>query len=116
MDEPFEKWVLLSHVRLCDLPDYGVWPAVYGLRDSSTKDMLKFGYTGALRRRIFADYIAGFGKSRVHRRLFDDGMIERVEISWIRCRDDAEAERKEGELRRCYKGARGRCPDWERSC
>ena len=79
----FEKWLCLRDLGVGDLPHCGDCPAVYAFRDSRTREILKFGETDTLRRRIFVNFIGGFGggrpeatTQRVHRELFSKGMIE----------------------------------------
>ena len=92
--ENFEKWLRLRNLGVGDLPQCGNCPAVYAFRDSRTCEILKFGETGTLRKRIFVNFIGGFGggmpeatTQRVHRELFSNGMIDYVEIAWIEAKD-----------------------------
>ncbi len=90
---------------------------MYGLRDAETKEILKFGSTGRLRRRIFAEYLGGVGgetSQRIYAALFTDNMIDHVELAWLVVKDKGEAEQKEKEFRDAYKKAKGRRPAWER--
>ncbi len=119
----FQKWVLLGEASVAHLPKYGDCPAVYVLRDSRNGDILKFGCTGCLRKRIFANYLSGFGgkelvstTQRLHRELFVNNMIDHVELAWFETIDRAEANRKEGELRTAYRKANnGKRPVWDRN-
>ena len=77
---------------------------------------MKFGSTDCLRRRILGNYLGGVGgdtTQRIHGDLFDNGMIEHVEISWQETSDKAEASRMEKEFRDDYKKANGKRPPWE---
>jgi hypothetical protein len=121
LTDNFEKWLPLRALCIGDLPCCGGCCAVYAFRDSRTGAILKFGETGQLRRRIFANFIGGQGggydeatTKRIHRYLFSEGMIDHVEIAWIEVQDKAAARLKEKKFRRDHKAAHGRWPDWDR--
>jgi hypothetical protein len=118
----FPAWVPLRVLRLEDLPKLGDCAAVYALRDRRNEEILKFGETGHLRRRILVNFIGGFGGSRpeattqcVHRELFQNGMIDHVDLAWIETCGKGEAKRMEGDFRQRYKRAHGgKRPRWDR--
>jgi hypothetical protein len=113
----FGQWVPLRHLALSHFPKYGQFPAVYALRDASTGEILKFGESSWLRTRIIGNYLSGFGggtTKRIHADLFNNGMIERVEVAWIETKDAKEAGRMEKEFRAEYKRLNGRRPAWDR--
>ncbi len=113
----FGQWVPLRDLALSHFPKYGQFPAVYALRDASTGEILKFGETGWLRTRIIGNYLSGFGgatTNRIHADLFNNGMIERVELAWIETKDAKEAGEMEKEFRAEYKRQNGRRPAWDR--
>jgi hypothetical protein len=120
--ENFEKWFRLRNLGVGDLPQCGDCPAVYAFRDSRTHEILKFGETGTLRSRIFANFIGGFGgrgpeatTQRAHRELFSKGMIDHVEIAWIETRNKADAKQMEKQFRQDYRaGHDGRRQIWDR--
>ena|ERR1017187_6178686 len=121
MKASFDKWVKLHRLCIADLPRYGDFPAVYAIRECTTKDILKYGCTGQLCQRIFSNFIGGFGGKGptsttqfVHAELCSNGMIERVELAWIETSDAAEAERMEKQFRQEYKRAHGSRPIWDR--
>ncbi len=121
MTDGFENWRLLCQLAVGDMQGYGDFPAVYAMRDSTTQEILKFGSTGELRRRIFANYLCGIGGStkesttqRIHKELFAENMISRVQLAWLETKDKAEAERKETEFRNNHKEVYGRRPIWDR--
>jgi len=114
--DAFQRWLLLRQLAVGDLPKQGGCPAVYAFRDARTGDILKFGNTGCLRTRIVGNYLGGYGgktTERIYNELFDNGMIDRVEIAWIETKDKGEAERKEREFRAAYKKVHGRRPLWD---
>jgi hypothetical protein len=119
----FQKWILLRDLSLGHLPDYGDFPAVYALRDSRNGEILKFGCAGCLRKRIFTNYLCGFGgkevvstTQRLHVELFTNKMIDHVELAWSETVDRAEAKHKESEMRMAYKeGNGGKRPVWDRN-
>jgi hypothetical protein len=122
VDEIFQEWFALRHLSMSQLPRYGDFPAVYALRDSRSGDILKFGCAGCLRRRIFMNYLCGFGgdgtstTQRIHHELFANNMIHHAELAWAETTDRAEANRKETELRAAYKKANGeKRPLWDRN-
>lgn len=116
MGDTFEQWLPLRSLGVAQLPNYGGVPAVYALRDRATGDILKFGSTRCLRTRIFRHFIGGMGggtTERIHGKLFENKMIDRVDVAWLQTKDIAEAERKERELRAAYVEANGRRPAWD---
>ena len=116
MTEAFERWFPLCDLALSQLPEYGKFAAGYALRDAITGEILKYGCTGNLRARIFGNYLGGVGGTttqRIHAELFITGMICRLEIAWIKAKDQAEAKSKESQLRREYKLQRGKRPPWD---
>jgi hypothetical protein len=74
-----------------------------------------------MRTRIFSNFLSGFdGKKdvsttqRLHKNLFVNGMIDRVEIAWHETADRAEAYRMEGELRIAFRKENGgKRPIWD---
>ena len=117
MTDFFETWLLLPHLTVGALLQCWDSSAVYALRDATTKDILKFGSTRRLGQRILHDYIAGVGgdtTKRIHRALFANETIERVELAWLVTKDQEEARRKETEFRNVYKKAHGQRPAWDR--
>jgi hypothetical protein len=113
----FQQWLPLHRLAIADLPQYGDFPAVYALRDATTKEILKFGNPDRLRRRISGNYLGGVGGSttqRIHGELFGRNMIDRVELAWLKAKDKAEAERKEKEFRVARKTATEQRPAWDR--
>lgn len=123
MHDVFREWVPLRDLSLGHLPKYGDFPAVYVLRDSRNGEILKFGCAGCLRKRILMNYFCGFGgkeststTQRLHFELFDNKMIEHVELAWSETIDRSEANRKETELRMAYKQTHsGKRPAWDRN-
>jgi len=122
MKPNFEKWLPLRHLRVSDFPQCGSCCAVYAFRDSRTGEILKFGETDRLRRRILGNFVGGVGGGGeqsttqfVHRELFSNGMIDYVELAWIETKDKATAKLMEGQFRQAFKMANGgRRPIWDR--
>lgn len=122
MTADFENWLPLRNLCVGDLPQCGGCCAVYAFRDSRNSDILKFGETDTLRRRILGNFLGGVGGARqesttqfVHRELFSKGMIDYVELAWIETRDKATAKLMEKQFRQAYKAAHGgRRPIWDR--
>lgn len=121
MSTAFRQWLRLGSLAIDQCSKFGDYPAVYAFRDARTGDILKYGKTDRLRRRIFGNFIGGVGGSRqqsttqfVHKKLFADGRIDHVEIAWLETKDAAEAEQKEKQFRAEYKEANGRRPIWDR--
>jgi hypothetical protein len=121
MKNPFSHWIPIRRLSVADLPDYGNFPAAYALRDSLTKNILKYGATKHMRQRIFMNFLCGWGgqgrqstTQRVYSELYDNEMIDRVEIAWLRVESKIEAERMEWQLRQAYKDDhRGFRPPWD---
>ena len=119
----FHNWILLRDLSIGDLPNYGDFPAVYALRNARDRAILKFGCTGCLRKRIFMNYLCGFGgkkdistTQRLHRELFQNKMIDHVELAWSETTDRQEASCKESEMRMAYKQITGgKRPLWDRN-
>jgi hypothetical protein len=117
MESSFSQWVPLGTLTLSHLPRAGGFSAVYALSEIASGDILKFGCTGSLRRRIFGNYFGGIGgqtTKRIHAQLFENGMLTKVAIAWVETGDRAEAERIEKELRRNYTKVHGHRPPWDR--
>lgn len=122
MKQNVEHWVPLRDLRVSDLPRCGNCPAVYAFRDSRSHEILKFGETDMLRRRIFVNFIGGFGGSKpedttqcIHRELFSEGMIDYVDISWIETEDKRKPKQMEKQFRQDYKATHSRRrPIWDR--
>lgn len=122
MAHNFDQWFPLRTLSVSDFPNGGSCCAVYAFRDSRTHEILKFGETNHLRRRMFANFIGGVGGNnseattqRIHRKLFLEGMIEYVELAWIAVPDKASARLMEQQFRQAYKAAHGqRWPEWDR--
>lgn len=115
--DALQNWLLLADLTVRALPRHGDFPAVYALRDSRDQDILKFGNTDRLRRRIFGNYLGGVGgetTKRIHHDLFRDNTVEHVQLAWLRTTDEGEAKRKETELRDTYRKMHGRLPKWDR--
>ncbi len=111
-----QHWLPLRRLAIGDLLSCGDFPAVYGLRDATTKDILKYGSTKQLRQRIFANYLGGIGgetTKRIHYELFSKNMIDRVEVSWLETKDAEEAKEKETSFRNAYKKTKGQRPEWD---
>jgi hypothetical protein len=116
MGEVFKVWTPLSALRVSDLPSYGAVAAVYTLRNGDTNELLKFGCTDNLRRRIFGNYIGGVGGSttqRIHAEIFEKTKPELIEIAWNETSEAAEAKMLESQFRQAFKRAYGRRPVWD---
>jgi hypothetical protein len=117
MTEGFTHWIPLCNLRTADLPRCGRGKccAVYALRDAKTSEILKFGETQDLRRRIFGNYIGGIGVSalRIHEQIFRRDFIDHVEIAWIEAKSKTKARLMEKKFRRSHKSARGSRPIWD---
>jgi hypothetical protein len=119
----FENWIPLNELRVGDLPKCGICPAVYALRDRRSQEVIKFGETDNLLRRIFGNFIGGCGgkkdvstTQRVHIDLVYEGMIDRVDLAWVVTKDKAAARLMEGQFRSAYKVAHGgKRPLWDRN-
>jgi hypothetical protein len=121
MTEHFENWFPFRELRIGDFPQCGECSVVYALRDGRSSEVLKFGETDLMRRRIFGNYVGGVGGSTtqfIHQQLFYQGiqnMIDYVEIAWIVAKDKATAKVMEGQFRQSYKMAHGgQRPPWDR--
>lgn len=117
MSDQFNQWLPLRNLAVSNLPKNGEFSSVYAFRDSTTNEILKYGKTNNLRRRILGNYIGGVGGSttqRIHSELFTNGWIEHIEISWIKTKGDVEAERMESEFRYAFRQSHGKLPSWDR--
>ncbi len=118
---PFEKWIRLKELSVGHLPDCGDCCSVYAFRDSRNQEIIKFGETEALRRRLFGNFIGGLGgktetstTQRVHLALFEiSDWINHIEVSWIVTKDKAEARQMERDFRANFKKDHGRRPIWD---
>ncbi len=117
MADIFQHWLLLQDLSVANLPRHGDSPVVGARREARTKQILKFGSTDRLRRRIFGNTLGGVGgetTQRIHGALFTDNMIDHVDLAWLETKDKTEAQRKEGEFREAYKRANGHRPPGDR--
>ena len=122
MKESFNRWIPMHRLCIADMERHGNFPAVYAIRNCTTKDVLKYGHTKQLRQRIFLNFICGWGGNnpqattqRVYAELLDNDMIECVELAWIPTENKAEAARMESKFRREYMDAHGgQRPLWDR--
>jgi hypothetical protein len=123
MEQNFSNWLPLRELRVADFPNCGDCCAVYALRDCRSSEIIKFGQTDTLRRRIFGNFVGGIGghggsstTQFVHQRLFCNSMIDHVEISWIVTKDKTTAKLMENQFRQSYKTAHdGHRPLWDRN-
>ena len=114
--ESFVQWFKLDTLKLSDLTDFGNFSAVYVIRNSENKEILKYGCTGKFLRRIIGNFLGGIGggtTARVHEHLFhhNEMMINKVEISWIKTKD---ARNIEKQLLKDYKQKFKCYPPWGR--
>ncbi len=117
MDNQFTAWIPLARLSLSDMPRCGQCCVVYAFREASTKDVLKYGETDCLRRRMFRNYIGGSGGStteRIHEELFERNRFLEVEVAWVETKNKTEAQLKESRFRAEYKREKGRLPIWDR--
>lgn len=116
MSDLFQLWLPLRSLCVGDLRQFGDIPAVYAIRQTKTGEILKFGNTDRLRRRVFGNYLGGVGggtTQRIHHQLFGNDTIDSVELAWLETKDKAEAESKEREFRAAYKRVHGKRPAWD---
>ena len=123
MKQNFTNWIPLRDLRITDFPRRGKWwtcCAAYAFRDSKNQEILKFGETKDLRRRIFGNYIGGIGGITkttfwIHEKLFRLGYIDHVELAWIVTTSKAKARLLESQFLAEYKSKHdGRRPEWNR--
>jgi hypothetical protein len=112
--DDFRNWHPLVELSLSSIPDYGMFPAVYALRDRRTSEILKFGSTYYFRNRIFGSYLGGIHEDKSAVLLYDTKIIPFVDIAWIRVGDPDEARRPESGYRRVYCDTHGYDPLWDR--
>ncbi|MBZ5647489.1 MAG: hypothetical protein LAN37_09730 [Acidobacteriia bacterium] len=114
----FDRWIPMYRLCIADLPNYGNVPAVYAIRHCTTREILKYGHTQHLRQRIVMNFLCGWGGATTHRvflELYDNEMVECVEVAWIQAKSKAEAQRMEGQFRRAYMEVHGgQRPPWDR--
>ena len=85
------------------------------LMGKPTSDILYIGKSKKPIKRIFGGYLAGYGGKttrKINSLLFDDGYLEKVEISWIQS-DDIKAEQQK--LLENFKKEHGKYPVWNTS-
>jgi hypothetical protein len=78
----------------------------------SPSDILYIGKTKKPTKRIFGGYLAGYGGKatrKINAKLFDEGYIEKVAVSWIAA-DDPKA--KQQDLLEKFHKAHGQYPEW----
>ena len=111
----FHRWIPLMRLCVSELPHYGAISAVYGMRSTTTGEILYIGSTNDLRRRILGNYLGGVGgqtTQRLHELLFSEGKIGDVDLAWLEA--DAYVT-KEKELKEKYRGKHGHLPKWNRA-
>jgi hypothetical protein len=123
MEGKLTNWISLSDLRVSDLPRRSRWwtcCAAYAFRDSRNQEILKFGETQDLRRRIFGNYIGGIGGTSktgfwIHEKIFRLGYIDYVELAWVVTASKAKARSLESQFLAGYKSTHGgRRPKWNR--
>lgn len=80
-----------------------------------TSDILYVGRSKKPTKRIFGGYLAGYGGKttrKINSKLFDDGYIERVAVSWM-LSDNPKAAQQE--LLESFKKEHGEYPAWNAS-
>ncbi len=85
------------------------------LTGKQASDILYIGRTKKPTKRIFGGYLAGNGSKstrKINSRLFDDGYIEKVTISWMMADNPKVAQQ---ELLENFKKDHGECPPWNAS-
>lgn len=65
--DAFRAWIPLRKLNLDDFPNCGDCVAVYALRDSRSGEILKFGETGLLRRRILVNFVGASAEATPRR-------------------------------------------------
>ena len=109
------RWLPFNGLRISDLPSNGESPAAYAMRDANTKEIMYIGGTSSLLKRLFGNYLGGFGGSttqRIHSNLFDGGFISTIEVAWL---PTGEYKRKEKDLTSEYRSTHvGKLPPWNK--
>ncbi len=114
-EKGFTEFVPLKTLAFCSLPiNQG---SVLVLADSTqtgkeASDILYIGRTKKPTKRIFGGYLAGNGSKttkKINSRLFDNGCIEKVTISWMMADNPKVAQQ---ELLENFKKDHGECPPW----
>ncbi len=118
IEKGFNRFVPLKELAFCSLPlNQG---NVLVLADSTLNgkegsDILYIGRTKKPTNRIFGGYLAGNGSKstrKITSRLFDEGYIEKVTISWMMA-DNPKLSQQE--LLENFKKDHGQCPPWNLS-
>jgi hypothetical protein len=84
--------------------------------EKSTSDILFIGKSKKPAKRIFAGYFAGYGgktSKKINSKLFKDGYLENVSVSWM-LSDDPKAAQKQ--LLEEFKKEQGQYPEWNSPC
>jgi hypothetical protein len=117
-EKGFAEFVSLKELPFSSLPfNKG---SVLVLADSTltgkpASDILYIGKSKKLAKRIFGGYLAGYGGKttrKISSKLFDDGYIEKVAVSWM-LTDDPKAAQQE--LLDSFKKEHGEYPAWNAS-
>ncbi len=95
-------------------------PVVLALADNTltgkpTSDILYLGKTKKPAKRILAGYLAGYGgkaTKKINAKLFKDGYMDKISVSWMPCED---AKAAQEELLEEFKKEHGEYPEWNSS-
>ena len=83
--------------------------------EKSTSDILFIGKSKKPAKRIFAGYFAGYGgktSKKINSKLFKEGYLEKVSVSWMLSDDPKEAQKQ---LLEEFKREHGQYPEWNSS-
>ncbi len=114
-EKGFTEFVPLKGLAFCSLPiNKG---SVLILADSTLtgkpgSDILYIGRTKKPAKKIFGGYLAGNGSKankKINSRLFENGCIEKVTISWMMADNPKAAQQ---ELLESFTKDHGQCPPW----
>lgn len=111
----FADFIPIKGLQFIDLP--GEQNSILVLADSTltgkpASDILYIGKSKNPAKRIFGGYLAGYGgktTKKIHSKLFDDGNIEKVSISWMQ-NDNPKAMQKD--MLERFKKEHGQYPVW----
>ncbi len=114
-DKGFVEFVPIKQLSFSAIPLDKL--VVLALADSSsteksTSDLLFIGKSKKPAKRIFAGYFAGYGgktSKKINSKLFKDGYLEKVSVSWM-LSDDPKAAQKQ--LLEEFKKEHGQFPEW----
>jgi hypothetical protein len=113
-EKSFIEFTPLKDITFLHIPNKGLVIALADktLTGKPTSDIIYFGKTKKPTKRILGGYLAGYGgktNKKINAKLFEEGYLEKVLISWLPSEDPKTTQK---ELLETFKKEHGNYPVW----